>query len=162
MRGLGTRTRFGRCGVALVVSAGVALAAGPVRAEEGGLFGFLSSAFGGGAAPAPALAPAPAAGEGEPSRPLTVRRAPKRAAGTGRARMARIPTKSGPVSIYEDPTLREGDAVMTKSGMKVFAGGRFTPDHPYGETDFVAVSAARTVAPGLRKTVIDLNKLPHG
>ena len=46
--------------------------------------------------------------------------------------------------------------------MKVFAGGRFSPDHPYEDADFIAVSAAKAVAPNLKKTVIELNKLPHG
>ncbi|RYC32097.1 hypothetical protein D3273_10250 [Lichenibacterium minor] len=169
MRGLVGRAQNGRgpalrWGMALALSAAVALAAAPARAEDGGLFGFLSAALGGGsAAPAPS-APPPTASEGEQVRPLTVRRAPKKAvhAGAGRARLARVPTKTGPVSIYEDPTLRSGDAVMTKDGMKVFAGGRFSPEHPYEDANFVAVSAAKTVAPNLKKTVIELNKLPHG
>ena len=164
MRGLVGRTGFGRCGAALLLSAVLAGAA-PARAEEGGLFGFLSSALGGGgggASETPAPAAAPRASEGEPARPLTVRRAARKPSGQGRARLARVPTKTGPVSIFEDPTLRSGDAVMTKDGMRVFAGGRFSPDHPYAETDFVAVSASKSVAPGLRKTVLDLNKLPHG
>ena len=162
MRGLVGRTGCGRCGAILALVAAMLLAGGPARAEDGGFFGFLSAALGGGGgggSPAPAVAP-PAASEGEQVRPLTVRRTPKR--GQPRAQMAKVPTKMGPVSIYEDPTLRDGDAVMTKSGMKVFAGGRFSPDHPYGETDFVAVSASKSVAPNLKKTVIDLNKLPHG
>ena len=160
MRGLvGSRT-FGRRCAAITVAAAVAASAGPARAEGGGLFGFLSALTGIGAPP-PAAAPAPS--EGEQVRPLTVRRTPKKAAhaGAGRARMARVPTKTGPVSIYEDPTLRDGDAVMTKNGMKVFAGGHFSPDHPYGEADFIAVSDSKAVAPNLKKTVIELNKLPH-
>ncbi|RYB07205.1 hypothetical protein [Lichenibacterium ramalinae] len=166
MRGLVGRTGFGRCGAALVLSLALSSAALPARAEEGGLLGFLSAALGGGGAPAPAsaptLAPAPRAAEGETAPPLTVRRTPRKPGGSSRAHMARVPTKTGPVSIFEDPTLRSGDAVMTKDGMKVFAGGRFSPEHPYGDTDFVAVSASRSVAPGIRKTVLDLNKLPHG
>ncbi len=167
MRGLVERAGMGRgraarWGAALALSAAVALGAAPARAEDGGFFGFLKSALGGGA-PAPAAAP-PTASEGEQVRPLTVRRAPKKAAhaGAGRAHLARLPTKTGPVSIYEDSTLRSGDAVMTKDGMKVFAGGRFSPDHPYEDADFIAVSAAKAVAPNLKKTVIELNKLPHG
>ena len=152
-----------RWGAALMLSAAVALQAVPARAEDGDFFGFLRSALGGGA-PAPAASPPPAASEGEQVRPLTVRRAPKKAARAegGRARLARVPARTGPVSIYEDPTLRNGDAVMTKDGMKVFAGARFSPDHPYEAADFIAVSASKAVAPNLRKTVIELNKLPHG
>lgn len=161
MRSLLRRTRFeGVC--AAVALAGLLAAAGPARAEDGGLLGFLSSAFGGGN-PAPAAAPTPAPSEGEQVRPLTVRRTPRKSSGNGaaRARLAHVPTKTGPVSIYEDPTLRDGDAVMTKSGMKVFAGGRFSADRPYGETDFIAVSESKAVGPNLKKTVIELNKLPH-
>ena len=170
MRGLVERAQIGRGpaarrGAALAISAIVALGSAPARAEDGGFFGFLSAALGGGsAAPAPSGSPPPTASEGEQVRPLTVRRAPKKAAhaGAGRAHLARVPTKTGPVSIYEDPTLRSGDAVMTKDGMKVFAGGRFSPERPYEDTDFIAVSAAKAVAPNLKKTVIELNKLPHG
>lgn len=141
----------------------VLLTALPAHAEDGGFFGFLSNALGGGSPdPAPTAPPMPS--EGDRVRPLTVRRTPKKAAhaGAGRARLARVPTKTGPVSIYEDPTLRDGDAVMTKNGMRVFAGGHFSPDHPYGEADFVAASASKAVGPNLKKTVIELNKLPHG
>ncbi len=167
MRGLVGRAEIGR-GAAkrrratLVLSAALMLGSVPARAEDGGFFGFLSSALGGGSS-APAAPAAPAPSEGEQVRPLTVRRAPKKAAhaGAARAHFARIPGKTGPVSIYEDPTLRSGDAVMTKDGMKVFAGGRFSPEHPFEDADFIAVSASKTVAPNLKKTVIELNKLPH-
>ncbi len=161
MRGLLRRTRFG--GVCTAVALASMLATAPARAEDGGLLGFLSSAFGGGGNQAPAAAPAPAPSEGEQVRPLTVRRSPRKGAGNGaaRARFARLPTKTGPVSIFEDRTLRDGDAVMTKDGMKVFAGGRFSADHPYEETDFIAVSESKAVGPNLKKTVIELNKLPH-
>lgn len=170
MRGLVGRAEIGRGpaarrGAALVLAAIVVLGSVPARAEDGGFFGFLSSALGGSSsAPATPAAPAPSVTEGEQARPLTVRRAPKKSAhaGAGRAHLARLPGKTGPVSIYQDPTLRSGDAVMTKDGMKVFAGGRFSPEHPYEDADFVAVSAAKTVAPNLKKTVIELNKLPHG
>lgn len=153
----------------LALAAALALGSAPARAEEGGFFGFLRTALGGGqAAPAPAASAPPMASEGEQVRPLTVRRAPgaqrkaAHAPGAGRAHLARVPARTGPVSIYEDPTLRSGDAVMTKDGMKVFAGGRFSPDHPYVAGDFIAVSAAKSVAPEIKKTVIELNKLPHG
>ena len=130
------------------------------RAEDGGFFGFLASLGGGAARPAPV--DAPPASAGQQVRPLTVRRLPKKArTGFGRARVARVPGKTGPVSIFQDPTLRSGDAVMTKDGMRVFAGGRFSPDRPYEATDFVAVSAAKTVSPNVKKTVIELNRLPH-
>ena len=134
------------------------LAAAPAQAGDGGFFGFLSS-LGGGASPAPAEAPPSA----EPERPLTVR--PFRKKHNARAALAHmsVPGKTGPVSIYEDPTLRTGDAVMTKDGMRVFSGAHYSPDRPYGDDDFVAVSASKSVTPGLKKTLIELNKLPpHG
>ena len=96
---------------------------------------------------------------------MLFRSAPKKAAhapGTGRAHLARLPARTGPVSIYEDPTLRSGDAVMTKNGMRVFAGGRFTPEHPYADSDFIAVTDAKSVSPNVKKAITDLNKLPHG
>ena len=146
-----------------VLAVSVAVAAAPAQAEEGGFFGFLRSALGGESAPAAAPPSAQGPAEGRAPPPLTVRRSPRKAHGeSGRARFAHLPGKTGPVSIFEDPTLRDGDAVMTKTGMKVFAGGRFSPDHPYNEADFVTVSSAKTMAPGLRKTVIELNKLPPG
>ncbi len=134
------------------------VAAAPARAADGGFFGFLSS-LGGGAAPAPAEAPPSA----EPERPLTVRPFRKKRAARASLAHANVPGKTGPVSIYEDPTLRTGDAVMTKAGMRVFSGARYSPDRPYGDDDFVAVSASKSVTPGLKKTLIELNKLPpHG
>lgn len=154
------RSGFGRWGGAVLLPVAL-MASLPARAEDGGFFGFLASL--GGGTPRPAPVEAPPASAGEQVRPLTVRRSPKKArAGFGRARVARVPTKTGPVSIFEDPTLRNGDAVMTKDGMRVFAGGRFSPDRPFEATDFVAVSAAKTVSPNVRKTVIELNRLPHG
>ena len=160
MRGLMRRSGFGRWGVAVLLPV-VLMASLPARAEDGGFFGFLASLGGGPARPAPVEAPSASAGEHV--RPLTVRRSPKKArAGFGRARVARVPGKTGPVSIFEDPTLRNGDAVMTKDGMRVFAGGRFSPDRPFASTDFVAVSAAKAVSPNIKKTVIELNRLPHG
>lgn len=134
------------------------LVAAPAQAADGGFFGFLSSLGGGGAAPAPAEAPPSA----EPERPLTVRPFRKKR-NAARVAHANVPSKTGPVSIYEDPTLRTGDAVMTKNGMRVFSGARYSPDRPYGDDDFVAVSASKSVTPGLKKTLIELNKLPpHG
>ena len=73
---------------------------------------------------APAEGPAVSS---EPERPLTVRPARKKRS-SARASLARaaVPGKTGPVSIYEDPTLRTGDAVMTKNGMRVFSGARYS------------------------------------
>ncbi len=160
MRSPRRRSRIGRW-CALTVVPALLLTAVPARAADG-FFGFLSSLGGGGGA-APA-APAEAPPSAEPERPLTVRPFRKKHGGA-RAALAHlsVPGKTGPVSIYEDPTLRTGDAVMTKAGMRVFAGAHYSPDRPYGDDDFVAVSASKSVTPGLKKTLIELNKLPpHG
>ncbi len=149
--------------MAVLMPALVLAATVPARAEDGGFFGFLASLGGGGGSAQPAPVEAPAASAGPQFRPLTVRRSVRKPqASLGHATVARLPVKTGPVSIFEDPTLRNGDAVMTKDGMRVFAGGRFSPDRPFDTTDFVAVSAAKSVSPNIKKTVIELNKLPHG
>ena len=136
------------------------LVAAPAQAADGGFFGFLSSLGGGGGA---AQAPAEAPPSAEPERPLTVRPFRKKRAARAALAHVNVPGKTGPVSIYEDPTLRTGDAVMTKDGMRVFSGAHYSPDRPYGDDDFVAVSASKSVTPGLKKTLIELNKLPpHG
>lgn len=63
--------------------------------------------------------------------PLTVRQAP-----------------AGPVSIYEDRTLREGDAVMTGKGLKVFAG---SSSWPYRDSDFKAIADVRSLDKATRQ-----------
>lgn len=157
MRGLGGLLRLLRVGAAALVLPALVVAT-PARAEDGGIFGFLR-ALGGGDAP-PAAAPAAEAPQPH-LRPLTVQRSKPHAAAAAKARLARVPTKTGPVSIYTDPTLRSGDAVMTKSGVRVFGGAPFLPDKPYSDADFIAISGSKAVNPALRKTVTDLNTLPH-
>ena len=150
-----------RVGIAALIVPAL-VAASPARAEDGGLFGFLR-ALGGGGEPAPAAAPAPTQSAPQHAlRPLTVRRTKPRVAAKARARLASLPTKGGPVSIYTDPTLRGGDAVITKDGVRVFGGAAFSPARPYSDADFIAISASKSVNPNLRKTATDLNKLPHG
>ena len=157
MRGLGGLSRTLRVGAASFILPAL-VAATPAHADDG-ILGFFRALTGG--APQPATAPAPEAPQ--PSlRPLTVRRSKPKAAPAARARFARLPVKTGPVSIYEDRTLRGGDAVMTKDGVKVFGGAAFSPEKPYSDADFVAISASKSINPALRKTVTDLNKLPHG
>ncbi len=139
-------------------------AAGTASAGDGN---FFDQIFGGGqdAAPAqPQYAPAPVdeGGSGarfvhrsdrRASRPLTVRlHRPKV------AHVAQGPSKPGKVSIYEDSTLRRGDAVMTVKGMRIFAGSR---SWPYSERDFVTVADAGRLDKGLQKTLLALDSLPR-
>ncbi len=124
MRSLVGRFRIGGWRAVAVLPA-LLVAAVPAQAADGGFFGFLSSLGGGASTPqAPAEGPAVSS---EPERPLTVRPARKKRS-SARASLARaaVPGKTGPVSIYEDPTLRTGDAVMTKNGMRVFSGASYS------------------------------------
>ncbi len=52
-------------------------------------------------------------------------------------------------SLLHDFTLRRGDAVMTKTGFKVFHGGSH---YPYKQTDFVALSKSQDVHERQRST----------
>lgn len=73
--------------------------------------------------------------------------------------MAKVPNKSDPgvkVTIYEDKTLRRGDAVMTTAGMRVFAGSN---SFPYSESDFVAVSTKEGVSKDVAKTLIAMDRV---
>lgn len=125
-------------------------------AEEG-LGGFLASIFG--AAPQPAAAPVPAgvmpARRVHASRPLVVRlhRNPKPVV------TAQLPPgKTGPVSIFEDTTLRRGDAVMTPKGMRVFAG---STSWPYVAADFVSLPDA-PLSRDTTKVLANLDRVPRG
>ena len=149
--------------------AAVAILVGAAGTASAGDGNFFDQIFGGrqDAAPVqPQYAPAPAPvdeGGGEAryvrhpdrraSRPLTVRlHRPKV------AHVAQAPTKPGKVSIYEDTTLRRGDAVMTVKGMRIFAGSR---SWPYSEHDFVTVSDAGRLDKDLQKTLLALDSLPR-
>lgn len=152
--------------------AGAALLAAATGASaEDGIGGFLSSIFGG-SSPAPQAAPAPQqyapsyAPRYEPAyrrarlrplvtRPLVVRlhqAKPKLV-------VAQAPTKPGKVSIYEDRTLRRGDAVMTADGVRIFAG---SSSWPYAASDFVALNQAKNVDRDTSKVLAQLDKLPRG
>lgn len=135
-------------------------------ADEGGLGGFLASIFGGGQQQA---APAPQAGAGYQvrsvpaharyrrmiARPLTVRLHQARP----RMVVAQAPTKPGKVSIYEDRTLRRGDAVMTADGVRIFAG---SSSWPYTANDFVELKQAKNVDRDTSRILAQLDKLPRG
>ena len=143
-------------------------------ADDAGVRAFFSNAFG----QAGQAAPAVAAPSSEPAfrpnirrraaidraptvvrhfasyRPLTVRRqAPKTEVATGPSVAAPIK-----VSIYNDPTMRAGDAVMTSDGIRVFAGSR---SWPYAKSDFVTIAEARDLSHDTVKVLAGLNSAPR-
>ena len=63
------------------------------------------------------------------------------------------------MSIYEDRTLRRGDAVMTADGVRIFAG---SSSWPYTAGDFVSLRDAKNVDRDASKTFAQLDKLPRG
>ena len=63
-----------------------------------------------------------------------------------------IPQK-GPVSIYNDRTLRRGDLVMTAQGLRVFKG---SSHFPYRAADFVPLSEASNFVMGNKKQLRDI------
>ena len=145
--------------VAVVSAANVAVAE-----DDSGVHAFLSNFFGqgGGAIVAPSV-PAPAfatervsrartARHWASSRPLTVhRQQPRMVAAVG-------PTKPAKVSIYDDRTLRPGDAVMTATGVRIFAG---STSWPYTKADFVTIAAAKDLSRETVKVLAGLDSLPR-
>ena len=181
-RWMGSRTlRTVVAGVAILGIAHTALAR-----DDSGVHEFFNSMFGGGAGNS---APEGAAEQAQPApqprseatpyarstpyarpteravhravasrgdRPLTVKlNRPKivRPAQIAQGRTA--PVK---VSIFEDKTLQRGDAVMTAKGIRIFAGSN---SWPYQPSDFVALSSARQMDQGMRKVLLDLDRMPH-
>ena len=63
-----------------------------------------------------------------------------------------------PVSIYDDKTLRAGDAVMTAKGVRVFLGSHRMP---YTEDDFAALSDAEGVPKPVEKALLIIDKAPR-
>lgn len=61
---------------------------------------------------------------------------------------ADMPHTKGPVSIYNDRTLRRGDSVMTAQGLRVFKGASH---FPYRGSDFVALAEASRFVVGDKK-----------
>ncbi len=134
-------------------------------ADDAGLHGFFSAMFGGGAAEpqqAPAAAEAPSAGEPSEVRriaryhPLTVRLhkpAPRLVVTRD------VPTKPVKVSIFQDKTLRRGDAVMTSQGIRVFAG---SSSWPYVPQDFVSLDDAGRLSQDTSKVLAELDRAPRG
>ena len=149
-------------GAAVLVAQQSAAASG-----DDGVRQFFSAIFGGGAAQTVAT-PAPvqrSPGNREvpyrthvrPFRdhPLTVRlhRAKPKAVA------AQLPTKPGKVSIFDDGTLRRGDAVMTERGIRIFAGSRALP---HASSDFVGLTASKDLSRDITKVLAEMDRLPRG
>ena len=129
---------------------------GVVQVAHAGDGDFFSSIFGGGPAQS---TPQVAEPQGQlddrpiPRRPLTVK--------LHRPKIVHVTKTEGKpvkVSIFEDKTLRRGDAVMTAKGIRIFEG---SSSWPYREDDFVAISAAGRMDKTYAKVLLDLDHLPR-
>ncbi len=152
------------CATRLTVAAAAMLAAvHGASADDAGLHAFFSSMFGGPSRDAPApVAVEPTGGYAAPvaqrayrSRALTVRLHPAKP----RVLVVEAPTKPQAVSIFEDRTLRRGDAVMTAQGVRIFAGSN---SWPYSPKDFVMLGNARDLNTDTSKVLAQIDKLPRG
>jgi hypothetical protein len=162
-----TRTALRRSARLGLAGAVLLAAVTGASADDGGLGGFLASIFGGHQQAAPAPPSQSGAGyevRGMPAharyrrvipRPLTVRLHQAKP----RMVVAQAPTKPGKVSIYEDRTLRRGDAVMTADGVRVFAG---SSSWPYTAGDFVILKDAKNIDRDTSRVLAQLDKLPRG
>lgn len=139
---------------AIVLMAFCARATQVFAADDAGLGSFFRDALGIGAEPQ--AAPSPVF-ESPAERPVTIRRKRIRTAGSRQVKIAVGPV--APVSIYDDRTLRAGDAVMTKTGLRVFIGGHGAP---YSDADFAALSDTDGLPRQVQKELVALNKGPHG
>ena len=68
-----------------------------------------------------------------------------------------VPTKPAIVSLYEDRTLRNGDAVMLADGIHIFRGDVAGLHRP---RDFVRLQLAASLGWQLRQTLNDLDRNP--
>lgn len=154
-----TKSVFGRrvrVVLAATISAAVLGVASPGRAgDDAGIGAFFREQFGIGAAPD--AAPQQPAWEPTESRPVIIRPRHRHVA----ARRLEVKVAVGPVapvSIYEDKTLRAGDAVMTAKGVRVFMGGHGTP---YAESDFAALTDADGLPKQVAKALLIIDKAPR-
>lgn len=129
--------------------------------DGGGIQEFLAEQFGFGA-PQAVLAPTPGpvwSDDNPYDRPLLVRPHRKKTkAVASRAVVATVKGPVGPVSIYEDKTLRRGDAVMTKDGIRIFQGSNTLP---YRDSDFVAISQDGRLSRDVTKTLLAMDHVPR-
>jgi hypothetical protein len=157
--------------IARVILAGAAVLVahqGAAASDDDGIHQFFSSVFGGAAQTAVAPAPAPvqnqSSGEATPYRPhvrpfharsLTVRLHKAKP----KVVVAQLPTKPGKVSIFDDGTLRRGDAVMTATGIRIFAGSGALP---HASSDFVGLTTSKGINKDTSKVLAEMDRLPRG
>ena len=135
------------------LAAAVVLASNyPVMArDDGGVGAFFREQFGiGQSSPSEPIFQDPDQSE----RSLIVR--PKHKRSEPRVAVAKGPTV--PVSIYDDRTLRPGDAVMTAKGLRIFVGSR---SMPHSEADFVALAAADGLPRQVQKSLLLIDREPR-
>ncbi|MGI3902143.1 MAG: hypothetical protein ACRYF1_16785 [Janthinobacterium lividum] len=145
----------------------------PQASADEGVPGFLSALFGGGIeTPSAPQQPSTVSGAApEAPRGPRVRHSARPAALSTRSRplvvrlhtaprlvIAQSPIKPERVSILEDRTLRSGDMIMTKEGIRVFEGAPSTAHRP---ADFVSLSTAKTIGATTIKQVSALDRLPR-
>ena len=155
MRLLTKRNAMRRIGCAILGGAALVCAAQTAWAEDGD---FFSSIFGGGnSQPAAPQVYEPAVPQELPvhRRPLTVKLHRPKVSHVARAARPE-PGNPGKVSIFQDRTLRRGDAVMTAKGIRIFAG---SSSWPYRDADFVAISAAGHMDKSYQRVLLDLDRL---
>lgn len=140
--------------VAVCAATLLTFATGASARDDGGIQGFFARAFG---IDSPRQDASPNWFDpDQEDRPLVV--TPRRHRITMRvAKVAKGPYV--PVSIYEDATLRPGDAVMTAKGMRIFQGSRSLP---YSDADFVAIAASSSVSRDVAKALTAVDRLPRG
>lgn len=152
--------------LAIAGSALLAAVHGAAASDDAGVHEFFAAIFGGNqpqsqpaatAAPAPSRGASPAYAWSRPTRShaLTVRLHPAKP----RTVLAQVPIKPEKVSIFEDRTLRRGDAVMTARGVRVFAGSNAWP---YSEGDFVSLDDAKQFNTDTSKVLAQLDRMPRG
>lgn len=153
LQGASTRRKAGAVGLAVAIGL-CAPATRGLAADDAGLGAFFREQFGIGEEPQQA---APAYDVPE-DRPIIVR--PRRTHAVSRRPQVKIAVGPvAPVSIYEDRTLKAGDAVMTKTGVRVFLGGHGAP---YTEADFSALSDAEGLPKQVQKALLVIDKAPRG
>ncbi len=59
-------------------------------------------------------------------------------------------------ALLNDRTLRVGDSVVTKDGVKVFEGGRSTP---YKSSDFLSLAETRNISPSTRSALAAIDRV---
>lgn len=152
-QGSGSGWRSGLAAVAAVMTI-CAPATHVFAADDGGIGAFFRQQFGIGAD-----APAPEASyEAPQDRPVIVR--PRRVHSAPHPIVAKIAVGPvAPVSIFEDRTLKPGDAVMTKTGLRIFVGGHRAP---YTDADFAALDDASGLSKQTQKALLIIDKAPRG